>query len=242
MATALAELVPTEKHYRFTIQFGEATTTDDAEGEVTETSDNLPTHEAIERIITDFSGKQLQVPPAYSAKKIDGKRIYSLAREGKAVSLPPSEITIHALSLIETTRNSATLEVHCSKGTYIRALGRDIAKALGSCGHITMLRRTRVGQFCLDQAITLANLEKKRYTSHHKEDWLLPVDAVLDDIPVLQLSQAHAQDLQHGRAIEVTTNTSFKDGLCKAIANGKLIALGEYENHLLRPKRVFNLE
>ena len=147
------------KIYRFAVKWGEATATDDAEGEVVATSDIRPARGAVEAILPRFTGTIQQVPPAYSAIKVDGERAYDLARAGETVTLAAREITIEALRLLDHAEDRSSFEVECQKGTYVRAVVRDLAAALGACGHVSALRRTRVGPFLLDRAVALDALQ-----------------------------------------------------------------------------------
>ncbi|HJO66054.1 MAG TPA: tRNA pseudouridine(55) synthase TruB, partial [Sphingomonas sanguinis] len=164
-ATKLAgRMLDSDKVYDFTIRFGEQTSTLDAEGEVVATSDVRPTRDALEAVLPRFTGPITQVPPAYSALKIDGERAYDLARAGEEVVLASRAVTIHSLTVGEAADSGAlediTLTAHVSKGTYIRSLARDIALALGTVGHVTMLRRTKAGPFTLAPAISLDKLNE----------------------------------------------------------------------------------
>ena len=188
------------KAYRFTIQFGTQTSTDDAEGEAVAESPVRPSPAEIAAILPRLTGPIRQRPPAYSALKVDGKRAYALARAGEAVELAEREVTIHALTLTETTADSATLDVHCSKGTYVRSLARDIALALGTVGHVSMLRRTAAGPFTLAQAVSLDNAVQMMLGAA-PEQALLPLTAGLDDIPVLAVSPREAGLLRQGQRI-----------------------------------------
>lgn len=175
-------LMDARKLYRFTVTFGEQRATDDAEGEVIATSDKIPGHIEIETILPKFSGQIEQLPPAFSALKIDGKRAYDLARAGEQVELKPRTVTIYMLRFLGLNSNSANFEAEVSKGTYIRSLGRDMAKAVGSVGYISALHRSQVGSFSDMDAISLDFLEEsvhKAAGSGHTP-WLLPL---LDGTP-----------------------------------------------------------
>ncbi|RYD49117.1 MAG: tRNA pseudouridine(55) synthase TruB, partial [Sphingomonadales bacterium] len=160
-ATKLAgRMLDASKVYDFTISFGEETDTLDAEGELIERSDSRPAMTEIAAILLRFTGPIEQVPPVYSALKVDGRRAYDLARDGVKVELATRAVTIHALNLLSTSPDSATLRAHVSKGTYIRSLARDIARALGTVGHVTYLRRVKAGPFREEQAISLDTLNE----------------------------------------------------------------------------------
>ena len=236
------------KTYRFTVAWGEATTTLDREGEVTERSDVRPSAAQVEAALPRFVGEILQIPPAYSAIKVDGERAYALARAGEAVELAPRPVVIHAARLVECDADSATIEIDCGKGTYVRALARDLAAALGTCGHVSVLRRTRVGPFREAEAIRLETLEDLRHKTAALEG-LLPVETALDDIPALAITEDDAFRLAQGRSIvllprDVETLAARLQGDARtvsAMANGRLAALCEMRAGRLNPVRVFHL-
>jgi len=235
------------KAYEFTIRFGQATTTDDREGEVVETSSHRPDDDAIALILKQFTGIIQQIPPAYSALKVDGKRAYALAREGGEVHLPARPVEI--LSLHLTARadpDHATFYVECGKGTYVRSLARDIARALGSCGHVSMLRRVKVGKFSVDSAFLLAEGHENVHNAAALEH-CLPVEAALDDIPALDLTWQDARKLRHGQAIaprplKVEVMKALSAGQpVAALYEGQLVALMKAgPQEVLKPDRVFN--
>ncbi|WP_128893215.1 tRNA pseudouridine(55) synthase TruB [Erythrobacter sp. HKB08] len=237
-ATKLAgRMLDASKIYDFTISFGEQTDTLDTEGEVIETSDVRPAREAIEAVLSDFTGPIDQVPPAYSAVKIDGKRAYDRARAGETVEIKTRQVTIHALDLLTFGEGEATLRAHVSKGTYIRSLARDIAHALGSCGHVTYLRRIKAGPFLEEQAISLDKLNEIGKGAP-LQDLLLPLEAGLDDIPALQLDPDSAQAVRQGR---VLSGMPQPDGLHLAKLANVPVALMELEGGTARVVRGFNL-
>jgi tRNA pseudouridine55 synthase len=200
-ATKLSgRMLDADKAYDFTIRFGEETATLDLEGDVVATSTVRPARAAIEAILPRFTGPIDQVPPAYSALKIDGKRAYDLARAGAPVELATRAVTIHALTLVECTPDAVTLAARVSKGTYIRSLARDIARALDTVGHVVMLRRTKAGPFTLENAIMLDKLDQAAKDARLQE-LLLPLTAGLDDIPVLAVSPEQAHALRQGRTL-----------------------------------------
>lgn len=241
-ATKLAgRLLDGDKVYDFTVRFGEQTDTLDAEGKVIAISDVRPTPAQVEAVLVRFTGPIQQVPPAYSALKVGGERAYDLARAGEDVVLASRDVTVHSM-----VRNSGddedgtrdvTLTAHVSKGTYIRSLARDIALALGTVGHVTMLRRTRAGPFGLCEAITLDKLDeaaKARSLEHH----LLPLRAGLDDIPALPLTPDQAGALRQGR---VLAGIAADDGLALALLDDVPVALVEVMDRTVRVERGFNL-
>ncbi|MEZ0242078.1 MAG: tRNA pseudouridine(55) synthase TruB [Sphingomonas sp.] len=238
-ATKLAgRMLDSDKVYDFTVAFGVETDTLDLEGKPVAESDVRPTRAQVESILPRFTGPIEQVPPAYSAIKVDGERAYDLARAGEEVVIPSRAVTIHSLVLVESGPNSAALTAHVSKGTYIRSLARDIARALGTVGHVTMLRRTRAGPFTLDSAISLDKLADAA-KARTLEDNLLPLRAGLDDIPALSLTPDQAGLLRQGR---VLIGTAAKNGQHFALLGETPIALVEADAGEIRVVRGFNLE
>jgi tRNA pseudouridine55 synthase len=209
-ATKLAgRMLDASKEYEFTVAFGTQTDTLDGEGEVIASSDVRPTRDAIGAVLSHFTGPIEQIPPVYSALKVDGERAYDLARAGAAVELASRAVTIHSLDLLAATPEAATFRAHVSKGTYIRSLARDIALALGTVGHVTYLRRTRAGPFGLERAISLDKLNEIGKGAA-LEQALLPLEAGLDDIPALTLTSDQARAVRQGR---VLTGLPLNDGL-----------------------------
>ena len=255
-ATKLAgRLLDATKAYDFTIRFGEETDTLDAEGQATATSAARPTLGQIEAVLPRFTGAIEQVPPAFSALKIGGKAAYARARAGEDVELKPRQVTIHDLHLRrpresggpaspEEQRDSrfhgndeVMLSCEVSKGTYIRSLARDIARALGTVGHVSYLRRTRAGPFGLDRAVSLdflGELAKARQLTRA----VLPLQAALDDIPALPVTPDQAQLLRHGQRL---SGLPAPPGLCMATLEGTPVALVEAAADGLRVVRGFNL-
>jgi len=237
-ATKLAgRMLDATKAYAFTLAFGVETTTLDAEGEVTETSDVRPTRAEIGAILPRFTGPIEQVPPAYSALKVDGKRAYDLARAGEKVEMKTRSVTIHALDITEVTADSVTLVAKVSKGTYIRSLARDIARALGSVGHVTMLRRVKAGPFTLENAISLDKLNELGKGAP-LEDMILPLEAGLDDIPALALSPDAAGAVRQGRKL---SGLPEPDGTYWGREGDTPVALMEVTDGEARVLRGFNL-
>lgn len=235
-------MLDASKVYDFRIKFGEETAGLDAEGEVVATSDIRPTMAQIEAVLPNFTGAIEQIPPAYSAIKIDGKRAYDRTRAGEVVEIAARQVTIYTLSIFEPESRAAieevTLSAHVSKGTYIRSLARDISHALGTVGYVTMLRRTKAGPFDLDQAISLDKLNEIGKGAPAK-DIILPLEAGLVDIPALDLSPEAAKAIQQGR---VLTGVATKDGLYWARdAEMRALALVEQIGGELRTVRGFNL-
>ena len=237
-ATKLAgHMLDATKAYDFTVAFGAQTDTLDLEGAVVATSDVRPAAAEVEAILGRFTGPIEQVPPAYSALKVDGRRAYDLARAGEEVVLKSRAVTIHALSLVEAGDGHATLSATVSKGTYIRSLARDIALALGTVGHVTMLRRTRAGPFGLEQAISLDFLDHAA-KARELDGAVLPLIAGLDDIPALPVSPDQAELLRHGQRL---SGFPDKPGLHLATLGETPVALVEAAADGLRVVRGFNL-
>ena len=235
-------MLDASKTYDFTICFGTETSGLDAEGEVVATSDHRPSLAQVEAALAQFTGPIAQIPPAYSAIKIDGQRAYDLARAGAVVAVQSRAVTVHELYIHKDTAieglNSITLTANVSKGTYIRSLARDIAYAAGTVGHVAMLRRTRAGPFNLDSAISLDKLNAFGQGAA-QEDIILPIEAGLVDIPALNLSPEQARAIQQGR---VLTGIAMKDGLHWARgADLRPIALVENVDGILKTVRGFNL-
>ena len=235
-------MLDASKTYDFTISFGTETSGLDAEGEIVATSDQRPTLAQVEAALAQFIGPIAQIPPAYSAIKIDGKRAYDLARAGAVVEMKSRNVTVHDLCIHSVATvgalNAATLTADVSKGTYIRSLARDIAYALGTVGHVSMLRRTRAGPFNLQSAISLDKLNAFGQGAS-QEDFILPIEAGLVDIPALNLSPEQARAVQQGR---VLTGIAMKDGLHWARgADLRPLALMENIDGIWKTVRGFNL-
>jgi tRNA pseudouridine55 synthase len=235
------------KHYRFTIRWGEERDTDDSEGSVIETSPARPTADQIMAILPAYTGSIEQVPPRYSAIKIEGERAYDLARDGQTVEIKARTVHIGRLTLIETPdADHAVLEAECGKGTYVRSLARDIGRALGCFGHVSALRRTAVGPFTPETMILLEQLEAVCHRAAAGEtslaDALMPVETALDDIPALAVSRSDAARLQRGQAVLLRGRDApnFR-GTVSVTVSGQLLALAELDRGEIVPKRVFNL-
>jgi tRNA pseudouridine55 synthase len=232
------------KIYRFTVRWGEERDTDDAEGRATEISAERPTAEAIRALIPRFSGLIEQVPPRFSAVKIGGERAYDLARDGEAVELAPRPIEVHHLELVETPDpDHSVLAAECGKGTYVRALARDMGRALGCFGHVTALRRTAVGPFAEQNAIALETLQRMPPDDPMiAAAALLPVEAGLAALPALRVSSADAGRLARGQAVLLRgRDAPVMEGWVSVSAQGGLVALAQVEKGELRPRRIFNL-
>jgi tRNA pseudouridine55 synthase len=233
-----------EKCYRFTVRWGAQTETDDAEGRVLATSAQRSDAAAISRLLAQFTGEILQTPPAYSAIKVAGRRAYDLARGGEAVRLEPRPVLIHSLRLIDTPdADSAVFEARCGKGTYVRALARDMGRVLGCLGHLIALRRTRVAGFEEAGAISLSSVELALEDGEAAlRRLLLPIEAALNDFAVLNVGQAEAARLLNGQPILVRgRDAPYQPGPTYALCRGHLVALGEIARGELHPIRVFHL-
>ncbi len=230
-------MLDASKEYSFTVAFGTQTDTLDLEGQAVAQSEVRPTLAAIEAILPRFTGPIEQVPPAYSAILVDGQRAYDLARAGEDVALKARAVTVRDLRLEHCDGQSATFHAHVSKGTYIRSLACDIALALGTVGHVTMLRRTRAGPFGLEAAISLDKLEEVAKGAP-LENILLPLEAGLDDIPALNLGPEQARAIRQGR---VLTGLPQGDGLHFAREGSIPLALVELSGGECRVVRGFNL-
>jgi tRNA pseudouridine55 synthase len=236
------------KTYRFTLRFGQARTTEDAEGEISATSDARPSDAEIRRALPGFRGRILQRPPAFSALKIDGRRAYDLARAGETVELAEREILVESLDLLERPdADHAVFEVRSGKGAYMRSLARDLALAVGTVGHVSALRRTAVGRFHEADAISLDSLRALGHipaASRH----LLPVATALDDIPALAVTDSEASRLRCGQSVgpirrqDLERIGQFGSGAIFCARSGGLpVALVRLEAGDLRPVRVLNL-
>ena len=233
------------KTYRFTVRFGAETDSDDAEGTVVTESAARPETEAIEAMLPRFTGEISQVPPRFSALKVDGARAYDLARDKGEFELAPRVVSIERLALIaRPDPDHCQLEAECGKGTYVRALARDLGRALGSCAHVEALRRTRVGGFGEEDAVTLAELEavKDNATEHDALTRALkPIESALGDIPALALSLSDAARLRQGQRVLLRgRDAPIFTGTAYATSRGMLVAVGEMEAGEFRPKRIFN--
>ena len=227
-----------EKAYRFTIRWGAETDSDDSDGTITQTSDLRPSVEQILDWLPHFIGTIQQKPPAFSAIKIDGERAYDLARDGEKLDLAPRPVTIHSLELVKATPDEAVLEARCGKGTYVRAIARDLGRALGCHGHVTALRRTRVGPFREEDAIPLAQLQEGAFDVAAV---LRRVEAGLTEVPCVSVDRDAATRLRRGQSILLRGRDAPVDGMAYAACGGVVVAVGAVEKGELVPGRVFNL-
>lgn len=228
------------KTYRFTVRFGQATSTDDAEGEIIARTEILPSKEEIEAVLPLFTGEIEQVPPKFSAVHVNGKRAYDLARENQDVELLPRRIRIDSLRLVGMPEaGCAEFEMDCGKGTYVRSIARDMAEKLGSLGHVAALRRTACGKFLAENAFSLEYLRSLEHILN-QTDVLRPVETVLDDIPALALSETDARLLSNGGFLPAS---SFGVSACEgetmqALYNNRLTALVRVQAGQIRPVRI----
>lgn len=243
-ATRLAEYFNTDdKHYRTTLRFGTETETQDASGEVVATFP-LPSLDeaAFIDVLKQFVGPLQQQPTMYSAIKYQGEPLYYYARQGITIpDLPPRNVTIYALHCLHFSKESAEFEVHCSKGTYIRTLCRDIAKACDSGGHMATLRRLASGSFVAAQAVSIATLE----TAADPYAYMINMSTALSHLPTIDVAgEQHRLSLQNGRAIAVdeTVPTLSETDWVKALYRNQLLAIGRCESGRFQPKKVFQIE
>lgn len=233
-----------KKSYRFTVRWGVETTTDDAEGPAAKTSALRPSAAAIADQLCHFTGKIMQVPPQFSAIKVDGDRAYDLARAGETIELVARPVVVDALRIIEHTDAETTVfEADCGKGTYVRALARDMGRALGCYGHVIALRRTRVGPFSEENAVTIDELRDVADAegADSLEGMLQPVEAALDSLTELSISPSDAASLCSGQPVLIRgRDAPVLSGPVYAMSKGRLIALGEIDRGAIRPTRVFN--
>lgn len=235
------------KSYRFTIRWGQETTTDDAEGEVTRSSDARPDRAAIEAALPRFTGEIMQAPPAFSAIKVNGQRAYDRARAGEDVQLAERPVRVDRLTLLDTPdADHATLEMVCGKGTYVRSIARDLGQELGCLGHVTVLRRTEVGKFHENRAISLEKLEDIVHSGALKE-WLLPISSVLADIPALELDPEATRRMKHGQTVMLPPaeaarlNLEHGEITVQVTSAGTLIAMATASDGQLKPVRIFHV-
>ncbi|GAB5375810.1 MAG: tRNA pseudouridine(55) synthase TruB [Acuticoccus sp.] len=229
------------KRYRFTITWGAATDSDDSDGKTIATSDVRPSRAEIEAALPRFIGAVTQVPPRYSAVKIDGQRAYDLAREGVEVELKARTVTIDRLAIIgEPTADTVTLEADCGKGTYVRSIARDLAEVLGTCGHVSALRRTRVGPFAEADMVTLETLRAIAEPQEAIDTYLRSPSAALEGLATVEVDRVAAGRLRRGQSALMRTLLAFgEDEDIGALCGGELIALCRLEEGALQPARVF---
>jgi tRNA pseudouridine55 synthase len=239
------------KRYRFTVRWGEERDTDDAEGRVVATSEARPSAATIGALLPGFTGTIAQVPPRFSAVKIDGERAYDLAREGEVVELEPRPVEIHRLELIDPPGGAdpdrSVFEAECGKGTYVRAIARDMGRALGCYGHVVELRRTRVGPFGESDAVSVDPLQEAAGGAETPATVgaaglpLLPVEAGLASLPALEVSRSDAARLARGQAVLLRgRDAPVMSGCIAVLSQGSLLALADVDKGELHPRRIFN--
>jgi tRNA pseudouridine55 synthase len=227
-----------QKAYRFTVRWGEETDSDDSDGRVVRTSDNRPGADQIAEMLPRFTGTIMQTPPVYSAIKIAGERAYDMARDGETVVLSPRPVTILSLELVDAERDLAVFETQCGKGAYVRALARDLGRALDCCGHVVALRRTRVGPFYEADALTLAALEADPTAAARA---VLGVEAGLAEVACVVVDRDGASRLRRGQSLILRGRDAPIGGVAYASCGGVVVAVGSIDAGELTPNRVFNL-
>lgn len=241
----VAFAVDGEKSYRFTVRWGIETATDDAEGETVSVAAGRPPVSDIEALVPRFLGEILQVPPRFSAIKVQGHRAYDLARDGKEVTLEARPVIIDALTLVDRPdADHAVFEARCGKGTYVRSLARDMGRLLGCFGHVSALRRTRVGSFDEGDAWSLEELEAAAEGGRLEtaDGPLQPVEVALGRVPALNVSPSDAAQLARGQPLLIRgRDAPILSGSMYAMCRGRIVALGEVDQGALHPTRVFNL-
>jgi tRNA pseudouridine55 synthase len=245
LAVALGEATKTVatitdalKCYDFTVNWGAETTTDDASGEITRTSETRPTADQVQAALAGFIGEIMQVPPAFSAVKVDGERAYDLAREGEELELAARPLWVESLTLTEADTNTARLEMVCGKGGYVRSIARDLGRELGCLGHVAHLRRTWSGPFEVENSIAFDKVDRET------QDWLdgqlLPLETALADLPMLRATPDGARRIRNGNPGEVTGGADWGELVWVADAEGP-VCIGRYQGGMVQPERVFNL-
>jgi tRNA pseudouridine55 synthase len=234
------------KGYRFAVSWGEERETDDSEGAIAASSAARPTRQAVEAALPAFIGDIMQTPPRYSAIKIGGERAYDLSRAGASVEIEARPVRVEVLRLTEHLRDASAFDAVCGKGTYVRAIARDLGRMLGCFGHVSALRRTRVGPFREEHAISLDDLAHLRDKAAADEGplagKLLPVATALDDIPALAVSRADAGRLRRGQSVLLRgRDAPLLHGRISVSSEGTLVALAEAEGAEIKPMRIFNL-
>ncbi|RJL12549.1 tRNA pseudouridine(55) synthase TruB [Paracoccus siganidrum] len=245
LAVALGEATKTVSHiadalkcYDFTVNWGAETTTDDASGQVLRESPARPTADQLRAALPGFTGQIMQVPPAFSAVKVDGERAYDLAREGEALDLAARPLWVDSLTLIQADPDSARLEMVCGKGGYVRSIARDLGRELGTLGHVAHLRRTWSGPFEAEDAVPFDRIDRE------SQDWLesrlLPLEAALEDMPMLRATPDGARRIRNGNPGEVTGTAEWGETVWVSDAQGP-VCIGRYQGGTVQPERVFNL-
>lgn len=245
LAVALGEATKTVatitdalKCYDFTVNWGAETTTDDASGDMLRQSANRPSTDQIRAALPRFTGEIMQVPPAFSAVKVDGERAYDLAREGEEIELAARPLWVESLTLLEAAGDTARLEMVCGKGGYVRSIARDLGRDLGCLGHVAHLRRTWSGPFDAEDGVTFDRID--RSTQDWLETQLLPLETALADIPMLRATPDGARRIRNGNPGEVTGGAEWGELVWVSDADGP-VCIGRYQGGMVQPERVFNL-
>lgn len=245
LAVALGEATKTVSYitdalkcYDFTVNWGAETTTDDASGEVVRRSDIRPEAAQIEAELAGFTGEIMQVPPVYSAVKLDGERAYDLAREGAEIELAARPLWVESLSLIETDDGTARLEMVCGKGGYVRSIARDLGRELGCLGHVAGLRRIWSGPFDVEDGVAFERIDREAQA--WLEERLLPLETALEDMPMLRATPDGARRIRNGNPGEVTGTAEWGQAVWVSDTEGP-VCIGRYQGGTVQPERVFNL-
>jgi len=239
------------KTYKFTVTWGQQRSTDDGEGDIIQSADQRPSKEEIEALLPEFTGDIEQIPPQFSAVKVDGERAYDIARDGEQVALKSRQVHIESLKILNNTPDETTFECICGKGTYIRSLARDMGRKLGCFGYISALERTAVGPFTLENAISLDIFENMGDNAAH-EDAVLPLQTVLADIPALALKEMEAARLKNGQTLSFLAKPDLdrlkqigiqtrQETTALALFGDKALALITVEGPEIRPLRILNV-
>ncbi|MGR3200439.1 MAG: tRNA pseudouridine(55) synthase TruB [Paracoccus sp. (in: a-proteobacteria)] len=245
LAVALGEATKTVpivtdalKCYDFTVNWGAETTTDDASGQIVRQSDARPTASDIEAALAGFTGDIMQVPPAFSAVKVEGERAYDLAREGVEMELVARPLWVESLVLLDAGQDSARLEMVCGKGGYVRSIARDLGRKLGCLGHVAHLRRIWSGPFEAENGVAFDRIDREA------QEWLdtqvLPLETGLADLPMLRATPEGATRIRNGNPGEVTTGAEWGELVWVSDATGP-VCIGRYQGGMVQPERVFNL-
>lgn len=229
-----------DKLYRFTVRWGAETSTDDAEGEVVRASDHRPTADDIDAVLDEFEGEILQTPPAFSAIKVDGERAYDLARAGETVELEARPVTVHRLDLIDCPdADTAVFEAECGKGTYVRAIARDMGRRLGTAGHVIELRRLVVGPFGEEDMVTLDTLQAALEADGDALSLLTPIEAALAGLPQLDVTSDQAVRLRNGNPVLLRgRDAPVEEEAVGVFERGRLMAIAKVEHGELKPVRL----
>jgi tRNA pseudouridine55 synthase len=245
LAVALGEATKTVpiitdalKCYDFLVNWGSETATDDASGDVVKTTDARPTEAQVQDALAAFRGEIMQVPPAYSAVKVDGERAYDLAREGIEMELAARPLWVESLKLLEAGLDTARLEMVCGKGGYVRSIARDLGRALGCLGHVAHLRRTWSGPFEAENGVTFEKVDREG--QEWLESQILPLETGLADLPMVRATTEGAIRIRNGNPGEVTNGAEWGELVWVSDATGP-VCIGRYQGGMVQPERVFNL-